>query len=231
MKMSISFFFSFCFLIVSVYSQCSGRYSAVNHTMCLYQTTSPNVITSGVTSNDILEILQTHNNLRNYSAAGLVPGKFPASNMRQMVWSSELAAIAQRLANTSVFEHDQDRSTKRFPFVGQNLAAGYPSWTNAITAWFDEYNFYPNTTGSFASYEFIYQAGHYTQVIWAESYVIGCGFVTLTGQPYSNIMACNYGPAGNFIDSPIHSIGTCATACPVGTVPSFEYSCLCKLIS
>merc|ERR1712133_292664 len=51
--------------------------------------------------------------------------------------------------------------------------------------------------------------GHFTQVVWGESYQIGCGFTfyydeTKPQNPYAKLYICNYGPGGNFANEPIY---------------------------
>ncbi|XP_074653023.1 uncharacterized protein LOC141907305 isoform X2 [Tubulanus polymorphus] len=92
--------------------------------------------------------------------------------------------IKLHLASYLVFSD----SSGRFP-VGQNLAKGHSSWKSAITDWFNEYkNFKYNKkrTGVI---------GHFTQVVWASTNRVGCGFSLC---PIGRIWACNYAPAGNY---------------------------------
>lgn len=63
---------------------------------------------------------------------------------------------------------------------------------------------------------FRFIAGHYSQVIWAETYAVGCG-ITQCPSGMSPIYACNYGPAGNYIGAPIYKIGKAGKSCPTGT--------------
>jgi hypothetical protein len=69
---------------------------------------------------------------------------------------------------------------------GLNITAG-------IYSWFNEYKLYkyPGYTP---------KAGHYTQVVWADSKYVGCGYTYYKGRgkfKYQKILVCNYGPAGN----------------------------------
>ena len=63
--------------------------------------------------------------------------------------------------------------------------------------------------------------GHYTQVVLANTYKIGCGmarFITSGRFANNQFYVCNYGPGGNFLNQPVYQIGSPATACPSGTV-------------
>ncbi|KAJ8961896.1 hypothetical protein NQ318_021514 [Aromia moschata] len=69
-------------------------------------------------------------------------------------------------------------------------------WSNAIKTWFDEYKYY-SYGGPVNS-----QNGHYTQLVWADSEFVGCGYTyyeTNENFKYQKLYACNYGPAGNYV--------------------------------
>jgi len=67
------------------------------------------------------------------------------------------------------------------------------------------------------TYNYRFIAGHYSQVVWADSYAVGCG-ITKCSSGLSPIYACNYGPPGNYIGSAMYKTGNAASACPSGTV-------------
>lgn len=50
--------------------------------------------------------------------------------------------------------------------------------------------------------------GHYTQLLWAKTRAIGCGFSRFiyANNFISNYLICNYGPAGNIIEQPVYEI-------------------------
>jgi len=102
---------------------------------------------------------------------------------------------------------------------GQNLAAGpgFGSWSNTIQAWYNEVKDFDATT--VGSYQYTSATSHYSQVVWADSYAIGCGY-TVCSTGWSPIYACNYGPPGNYLGQTVYQVGSPASACPVGTVPN-----------
>ena len=61
----------------------------------------------------------------------------------------------------------------------------------------------------------------YTQMMWADSYLIGCGVAILPGArgvPKGIFNVCNYGPAGNMDGEAVYQTGSkAASACPSGT--------------
>lgn len=65
--------------------------------------------------------------------------------------------------------------------------------------------------------------GHFTQVIWAKSRYVGCGYTYYhytggVGYPYKQLYTCNYGPSGNYRGKPVYQEGRTCTACPAGTI-------------
>ncbi|KZS11284.1 putative Venom allergen [Daphnia magna] len=214
-----------------------------DNTLCKYSNTTwgracqpPYPKASSVGADEIKIILKAHNDYRRQVAQGLEtrgnPGPQPsASNMRQLIWDEELAVMAQTHAQQCVFEHDTCRDVSRFR-VGQNIYIGASSadnlgtsnWNAAVTSWYDEVDdmkaayvtSFPTNPPSVI--------GHYTQVVWATSYTVGCGVAyyqsTATfgaGFPYNRLYVCNYGPTGNFINSPVYAQGTAGSACPAST--------------
>ena len=80
----------------------------------------------------------------------------PATNMRMLYWSEELAASAQRHADRCDFRHSRDRVN-----VGENIwAAPYANYSDAITRWFQEVN--DPRCGCNHAYK--HCCGHYIQV-------------------------------------------------------------------
>ncbi|CAG0883242.1 unnamed protein product [Darwinula stevensoni] len=177
----------------------------------------------GVSDEEKSIIVDAHNRLRTNVATGQEtqgnPGPQPsASNMRRMVWDDGLAATAQGLANTCNFAHDDPNCrtfASSFGSAGQNLywSSGYEGtqadWNSAVQAWYDEVGQYDcNAVNPF---QFTEATGHYTQVVWADSYAVGCGYVAYGGG--SKLYACNYGPAGNVMGLGMYGVGTPCTCC------------------
>lgn len=119
--------------------------------------------------------LNTHNQYRSLHSAG------------NLVWNSTLASFAQSyLAQKNcVFEHSGG------PY-GENLAMGYPSASDAITAWYDEIDAYNFGNGGFSS-----GTGHFTQVVWKGTQQLGCYSASCGSS--GNYLVCEYYPAGNVI--------------------------------
>ncbi|KAL0272521.1 UNVERIFIED_CONTAM: hypothetical protein PYX00_005457 [Menopon gallinae] len=197
-----------------------------DHTMCLYQGIGPSCVDvgeGGVTETEKVLIVDLHNQYRRKIAKGLEKrgqeGPQPeAANMRLMMWDDELATIAQRWADQCRFQHDKCRKTAKYK-VGQNLFWSFSdpirprNWTEAITAWYDEVELFD--AKKVGKYEFNFTTGHYTQLVWHNSYAVGCGRRDYGG---NKLYACDYGPAGNFLRMPMYEVGPACSKCPANTV-------------
>lgn len=69
------------------------------------------------------------------------------------------------------------------------------------------------------------------QVVWAESYEIGCGAIhyssTLQGTTYpeAKTYVCNYGPAGNTLTQTVYKSGAPASQCTNGVSTTYPNLC------
>ncbi|VDK40302.1 unnamed protein product, partial [Gongylonema pulchrum] len=114
----------------------------------------PNLLISSEPLNEHMKevITEEHNRLRRI---------VPATDMRLMYWSDELAASAQRHANRCDFRHSHDRLN-----VGENIwAAPYSNYTEAVTRWFNEV--YDSRCDCKHAYK--HCCGHYVQVIFLKA--------------------------------------------------------------
>ncbi|XP_060756952.1 cysteine-rich venom protein DIS2, partial [Neoarius graeffei] len=149
------------------------------------------------------EIVHIHNTFRRE----VVP---TASNMLKMKWNEEVAASAQKWADTCAMAHGPTTSRMLGSYeMGENLfkASQALPWTDVVRAWHDEVANYNYSTGSINGKV----VGHYTQVIWFSSYEVGCG-VTKCGNNY--FYDCQYYRAGNYKGVPPYSLGEPCSACP-----------------
>ncbi|XP_076007561.1 GLIPR1-like protein 1 [Genypterus blacodes] len=118
-----------------------------------------------------------------------------ASDMLQMTWDEGLAVTARDWARNCVFKHST---------AGENLWVGYPpsyfTVKGAIENWVKEKGDYDYKSNDCSNI-----CGHYTQVVWASSYKVGCAVQlcpkgvkeTDFGNRESAIFVCHYVPAGN----------------------------------
>uniref|UniRef100_G1LIK0 GLIPR1 like 1 n=1 Tax=Ailuropoda melanoleuca TaxID=9646 RepID=G1LIK0_AILME len=179
--------------------------------LCLVASKSPAKVPSITDRSFKDQCVKAHNEMR---------GKVwpPAADMKHMIWDDGLAKIAKAWANKCTFKHNSCLSKSygchpTFQFVGENIWLGGLSIFSphfAVVAWFNETEFYDYDTLSCSK-----ACGHYTQVVWASSYKVGCA-VTMCpelGGFQTAIFVCNYGPAGNFPNKPPYTKGVSCSLC------------------
>ena len=108
-----------------------------------------------------------------------------------LVWSPQLAAVAQNWANSLVASHRFGHSGGRY---GENIYAisgGLASPEEVVTAWAQEargYNVYNNSC--------IGVCGHYTQIVWRSTRGVGCAVASDAAR---EVWVCEYDPPGNVV--------------------------------
>lgn len=75
------------------------------------------------------------------------------------------------------------------PHTGQNLAFGYTNWAHVIDGWFSEIEYFQYGRQDDMSFR---EVGHFTQLTWAESAKIGCGWAKCSNLKGRILYACNY---------------------------------------
>jgi len=170
-------------------------------------------------------VLNDHNTLRRTLVT--------ASNMIELTWDSNLETVAQDFVNAATSGgHNSARTTQYAAlggsgYVGENWYSGSPSdaavkWATFVwpVSWGG--NGCSEQQNYWATYELSTNGqshqscaggtvGHYTQVLWATSARLGCGYRSGIGT------ICNYAPGGNvggytnYVQS-----GTACSACPSG---------------
>ncbi|XP_054709530.1 CRISP/Allergen/PR-1-like [Uloborus diversus] len=217
------------------------------HSYCQPKNPSCNILATYVTDDEKVIIVDEHNKYRSKIAAGKELKLPSAGNMLQMEWDDELAAVAQKYAEQCQFSHDPASARRVQNFgVGQNIALetltntqGIPAanWPWAVQIWYDELQYFSKglidpfvTPPSDPTY------GHFSQLAWAESWKVGCGYVLhQEGATLKKLYICNYGPAGNMLPGSMYKIGQPCSACPVNSCcdktcgSNAEYSGLCKI--
>ncbi|XP_033625748.1 uncharacterized protein LOC117288979 [Asterias rubens] len=177
-------------------------------------------------------ILDKHNELRGQT----IPS---AANMRFMEWDDTLATHAQQYSDMCIWAHGfPDVNITPFNPVGQNLwlvgpvSESYrPNGAAVTQSWFNEDRFYDYETHACEPGR---MCGHYTQVVWATSYAVGCGmtFCPTTAHfttPNVMIVNCHYGPAGNFAGARPFISGMPCTQCLTNIGQCYNNQCrLCS---
>ncbi|XP_071035150.1 CRISP/Allergen/PR-1 isoform X3 [Parasteatoda tepidariorum] len=235
---------------------CPDKYRRLSqeHSFCKPPNTQCSFVTRGLQDQkaEIAEILKAHNDYRSKIATGSetrAGGLKEASNMLELAWDNELAQIAQKWAEQCNYNHDcaACRSVRGFG-VGQNMAYSKyycqgkceirkTEWYDVVGDWYSEVadfhkRFVPalNYTGAVTT--------HFTQLTWAETYKVGCGYVAYKEDDggIKQFYVCDYGPRGNMIKNPLYKEGRRCTGCPKNsccdkTCQGKTYPGLCRLSS
>ncbi|CAH0556088.1 unnamed protein product [Brassicogethes aeneus] len=153
-----------------------------------------------------------HNELRNKFAGGKDnETSKTASNMMVINYDIALEEVMRCYIHSCIFDHDKCRITEKFDSVGQNLyyaENSNPKWDmkdvikSAANSWYseikdvtsDQYDGFHSSSGP--------AIGHFTQMVWAKTEFIGCAASTSTDKK-KLYFGCNYGPAGNVLQTPI----------------------------
>ncbi|XP_070588618.1 cysteine-rich venom protein kaouthin-2-like [Erythrolamprus reginae] len=161
------------------------------------------------------EIVDKHNALRR----SVRP---TARNMLQMEWNANAAQNAKRWADRCSFSHSPPNlRTVGNVACGENLfMSSHPfTWTRVIQSWYDEYKNFRFGVGASPPGSVI---GHYTQIVWYKSYLIGCAVARCSSSSFKYYHVCHYCPAGNIRGSiptpykPGPPCGDCPSACVNG---------------
>jgi Cysteine-rich secretory protein family len=85
------------------------------------------------------------NNRRSQVASGQLAGFQPAKGMPMLKWDAELAKLAELNVKQCEMKYDECRSTKEFPYAGQNLAVSSEyedeetTARQVVEAWFSQH--------------------------------------------------------------------------------------------
>lgn len=125
------------------------------------------------------EMLAAHNRVR---AQVRVP---------PLVWSEQLASVAQQWANHQLATGDFSHSPgNRY---GENIYMAEGERTapaGVVQAWADEIRDYNYRTNGCSD-----ECGHYTQIVWASTRAVGCAVAAGGRREY---WVCEYDPPGNY---------------------------------
>ncbi|XP_075450979.1 cysteine-rich secretory protein 2-like [Ascaphus truei] len=158
------------------------------------------------------KIVNTHNELRRHVEP-------PATDMRKMVWSTEAArnanSVAKRCTNKHSLQKERQLTTTIKAQCGENIymSSSEKDWSTVIKTWYSESEHFSYGIGASSSQNII---GHYTQIVWYSSYLIGCGVAFCKENRYKYLYICHYCPSGNLmhrINKP-YTEGTPCFSCP-----------------
>jgi hypothetical protein len=173
-----------------------------------------------------------HNSIRSDVASGRVGDEPTATNMVKLAWDDDLGRVIQSWVDQCSWGHNPNRTSQYAAlvggntYVGENLAVylttgSAPSIPDfALDLWFEEVANY--TYGPFDDAAFN-AAGHYAQLVWADTHRVGCGVAVCPGSAfgYSNsftayYLGCDYARGGNYLGSYPYEAGPTASHCPPG---------------
>ncbi|XP_051844258.1 glioma pathogenesis-related protein 1-like [Antechinus flavipes] len=125
--------------------------------------------------------------------------------MMRVSWDTDLAFRAKKCAEECEFEHNPELEHHKmvhpaFSLVGENLwigSIGAFSENSAVEMWNDQAKNY-----DFQNKKCTGVCSHYTQLVWADTYKIGCAVQYCPKADHSMlpdaiVFVCTYGPGGN----------------------------------
>ncbi|KAH9503441.1 hypothetical protein Btru_067947 [Bulinus truncatus] len=139
----------------------------------------------GFSHQEKMAILNSHNLYRSREGA---------SNMLRMSWNKDLEKLAQDYAEECIFQHSPGEyrtNVAGFIYIGENLFRSTDTFpvTLPVILWWNETHAYNYYTDQCVDDEV---CGHYTQIVWENSYALGCGVKYCPKHGYNYV--CHYGP-------------------------------------
>lgn len=212
--------------------KCDERHTVCVHKPCRIKGWCGNGTILRLTHEEREFILDVHNKIRNKVASGETAKMkflhhFGATNMNTLSYDLEMEFVAQCWANYCKPASDTCRMTQNFESVGQNIH--YLPLVNNLT---DPNNLNISVTSWYLQgsavkpsqirrYYKDFPNKKFFQLIWAETYVVGCG---RTAYKKGLLIICNYGPSGIIEHEPVFHIGRIASRCEV---VNKKYPALC----
>ncbi|XP_053567078.1 cysteine-rich secretory protein 2-like [Bombina bombina] len=138
-------------------------------------------------------IVNTHNYYRSIV-------KPSARNMLKMEWSEEAAEKANHQASRCVMQHSPFSSRRvSNPYemqCGENIlfSSTETDWAKVIQDWDSEKDNFALGVGPKSDKDMV---GHYTQLVWDKSFLVGCGVANCPNSQFPYHFVCQYCPAGN----------------------------------
>ncbi|RZF48378.1 hypothetical protein LSTR_LSTR007545 [Laodelphax striatellus] len=221
--------------MVSTYSCLLFAILMVSMSMICRACENGKIYDNTITEKDISDVIEAHNMYRATIALGKLKTQPPAEDMQKMSWDNELSKTAHYWANQCMFKHNGDRGR----YVGENIYIvwyGGPhterthNFTEAITSWYEEHVYYNYKTVEEEDFnDPTTQTGHYTQVMWANTNRVGCGFSSYyqtENQQDEVLYVCNYAPTGNYLGQYPYIIGK--PDCKAHGLSNSDLDGLCK---
>ncbi|WKY07835.1 hypothetical protein Q1695_007371 [Nippostrongylus brasiliensis] len=169
-------------------------------------------------TDDVREIfVNRHNYYRSLVARGEAQdplasnGYAPkAARMLKMIYDCDIENVAMKHSLKCGFKHSTGRKN-----LGENMFAIWEKQDlkkaaeSGVTSWFTELKTAGMGDANVLTWPIFNRPkviGHYTQVVWQDSYRLGCAAV-FCEQSKMTLVTCNYGPAGNVIGGKVYDLG------------------------
>jgi len=224
-------------------------------TYTLQDNCSENKFQGPIPKETIVKILQKFNkhraNLANGKVTCMNKRVIPkSSNMDKLYWNHALEEKAQQWANQLVkdcrFAHRPNKGLhigKGGKPIGENIGKNVSylkksinnidnAFRKTLQAWWMEKEIFDLTQYEIADkseYEFDYRTGHFTQMAWAETTQVGCGYALFSDSRFktNEIVVCNFAVEGNDIGRKQNLLGTPCSKCGHDLPCSKEFPGLC----
>nr|CAD7575186.1 unnamed protein product [Timema californicum] len=188
------------------------------HTMCKYPKPGPGkgcdpypVHKYPLTFAEKKKLVDIHNELRNNVAQGIATEGDPGPQPKLEIIATRWADQCQHYKTDK--PHDDCRDSDPVGLV--------ESWFIGEVSNFNNEQVKPGE-----------RISHYTQLVWADSYLVGCGRVVFEEKDNTLVtrLVCNYGPGGNIIGMPLYKVGDPCSECPDDTTCKHPlYTGLCAI--
>nr|AAC35986.1 secreted protein ASP-2 precursor [Ancylostoma caninum] len=172
---------------------------------------------NGMTDEARQKFLDVHNSYRSMVAKGqakdAISGNAPkAAKMKKMIYDCNVESTAMQNAKKCVFAHSHRKG------VGENIWMSTARQMDKAQAaqqasdgWFSElakYGVGQENKLTTQLWNRGVMIGHYTQMVWQESYKLGCYVEWCSSMTYG---VCQYSPQGNMMNSLIYEKGNPCT--------------------
>ncbi|BHF61621.1 hypothetical protein SprV_0100459600 [Sparganum proliferum] len=131
-------------------------------------------------------------------------------------YSDEMDKLAADWVDKCLFTHPDPSKYPEYDGVGQNLAVFSDKqddiYKSSMSMWSSEKANYEYSTNNCTGV-----CGHYTQLVWAETTVVGCAWKLcpniMSGYPQGYLVACQYKPWGNLLGAKPYVSGESCSQC------------------
>jgi hypothetical protein len=172
------------------------------------------LLANSITNEEKDAMLDRHNYHRSRIARGLVDSNPPGADIVLLEWEERSVKSSFNWASHCLQRHNTNKARRfgSYETVGQNIASFVEvnaSMVKAVDLWYNEINYFNYTKLSCSGI-----CGHYTQVIWSSSAVIGCANAYCPNSNLQSNIVCEYAPGGNWDGEHPYKVGPACSQCP-----------------